>query len=155
MKNLEVSNKEVKEVKEVQTNKSTLESINLDKLNFDKLEKKITVKSKIEEKNSINNDTEIYKYSEEQKTNENKRKSFRNKLRKNRIKFENDILKFYTENNNVELLKSLKLFLSFYKENYITNDFSLYSIIKNNTDTDKMKKTDEFLKVVKELLQLK
>lgn len=151
-----------KTVKEVATNKSakveTKKELsfldNLDNVNFDSLEKKIQIKSKIEERTSSNNDNEIYIYSDEIKDNQNKRKSFRNKCRTKRINFENDILKFYSENKNKELKNSIKAFLIFYKENYTINDLSLYSIIKNNTDTDKMKKTEEFLKVIKEILSI-
>lgn len=126
----------------------------LDNVNFVALEKKIQIKSKIEEKQSSNNDTEIYIYSDDIKDSQNKRKSFRNKCRTKRINFENDVLKFYSENKNEELKNSIKAFLIFYKENYTINDLSLYSIIKNNTDTDKMKKTEEFLKVIKEILSI-
>ena len=127
---------------------------NLDNVNFAKLEKKIVIKSKIEEKTSSNNDTEIYIYSEEIKDNQNKRKSFRNKMRTKRQNFENDIIRAYHLNNDNELKESIKSFLIFYKENYSVNDLSLYSIIKNNTDTDKMKKTDEFLRIIKEVLSI-
>ena len=138
----------------VETKKELSFLDNLDNVNFDSLEKKIQIKSKIEDKASSNNDIEIYIYSEDIKDNQNKRKSFRNKCRTKRQNFENDILKFYSENKNNELKESIKAFLIFYKENYSINDLSLYSIIKNNTDTDKMKKTEEFLKVIKEILSI-
>lgn len=149
-KNVSNTEKKVSEIKDTKVDFLA----NLDKVNFTKLEKKISIKSKIEEKTSSNNDTEIYIYSDDIKDNQNKRKSFRNKMRTKRQNFENDILKFYSENKDNELKESIKQFLLFYKENYTTNDLSLYSIIKNNTDTDKMKKTEEFLKVIKEVLSI-
>lgn len=149
-KNVSNTEKKVSEIKDTKVDFLA----NLDKVNFSKLEKKISIKSKIEEKTSSNNDNEIYIYSDEIKDNQNKRKSFRNKMRTKRQNFENDILKFYSENKDNELKESIKQFLLFYKENYTTNDLYLYSIIKNNTDTDKMKKTEEFLKVIKEVLSI-
>ena len=149
-KNVSNTEKKVSEIKDTKVDFLA----NLDKVNFTKLEKKISIKSKIEDKASSNNDTEIYIYSDDIKDNQNKRKSFRNKMRTKRQNFENDVLKFYSENKNNELKESIKQFLLFYKENYTTNDLSLYSIIKNNTDTDKMKKTEEFLKVIKEILSI-
>lgn len=149
-KNVSNTEKKVSEIKDTKVDFLA----NLDKVNFTKLEKKISIKSKIEDKASSNNDTEIYIYSDDIKDNQNKRKSFRNKMRTKRQNFENDVLKFYSENKDNELKESIKQFLLFYKENYTTNDLSLYSIIKNNTDTDKMKKTEEFLKVIKEILSI-
>ena len=149
-KNVSNTEKKVSEIKDTKVDFLA----NLDKVNFTKLEKKISIKSKIEEKTSSNNDNEIYIYSDDIKDNQNKRKSFRNKMRTKRQNFENDILKFYSENKDNELKESIKQFLLFYKENYTINDLSLYSIIKNNTDTDKMKKTEEFLKVIKEVLSI-
>lgn len=149
-----VKNVATDKIAKVETKKEVDFLANLDNVNFAKLEKKIVIKSKIEEKTSSNNDTEIYIYSEEIKDNQNKRKSFRNKMRTKRQNFENDIIRAYHLNNDNELKESIKSFLLFYKENYTVNDLSLYSIIKNNTDTDKMKKTDEFLRIIKEVLSI-
>ena len=134
--------------------KSNLLDINLDTLNFDKIEKKIQIKTKIEEKKSSSKDL-IYKFQLDNNLTDKQKKSFRTKLRNKRINLEKDILKYYSENNNAELKKEISNFIAFYKENYILNDFSLYSLISNNTDTEKMKRTDETINVIKELLQIK
>ena len=152
MKNSNVSTTDKKVITNevIKTNEKNI--FDIDKINFDKLEKKIEVKSKIESKIS-NSKKSIYKGFD--LLTDKEKKSKRNKLRNIRQKYENDILKFYTENLNKELKESIKSFLTFYKDTYQLNDFSLYSLIDNNTDTEKMKKTDEFLKVIKEVLSIK
>ena len=157
MKNLadNLTEKKVTTTKNVTTEKkSNLLDINLDSLNFDKIEKKIEIKTKIEEKKSSSKDL-IYKFQLDNNLTDKQKKSFRTKLRNKRINLEKDILKYYSENNNAELKKEISNFIAFYKENYILNDFSLYSLISNNTDTEKMKRTDETINVIKELLQIK
>ena len=157
MKNLadNTTNKKVTTTKNVATEKkSNLLDINLDSLNFDKIEKKIQIKTKIEEKKSSSKDL-IYKFQLDNNLTDKQKKSLRTKLRNKRINLEKDILKYYSENNNAELKKEISNFITFYKENYILNDFSLYSLISNNTDTEKMKRTDETINVIKELLQIK
>ena len=138
MKNLadNTTNKKVTTTKNVATNKkvattekkSNLLDINLDSLNFDKIEKKIQIKTKIEEKKSSSKDL-IYKFQLDNNLTDKQKKSFRTKLRNKRINLEKDILKYYSENNNSELKKEISNFIAFYKENYILNDFSLYSLI--------------------------
>ena len=134
-KNVSNTEKKVSEIKDTKVDFLA----NLDKVNFTKLEKKIEIKSKIENKASSNNDTEIYIYSDDIKDNQNKRKSFGEVC----FSFQRGSFSSF-----------IKFRLLFYKENYTVNDLSLYSIIKNNTDTDKMKKTEEFLKVIKEILSI-
>lgn len=140
--------------KNVQSKKVDLNSLNLDSLNFDKIEKKIQIKSKIEEKKSSSKDL-IYKFQLDSNLTDKQKKSFRTKLRNKRINFEKDIILNYSNNNNAELKKEISNFIAFYKENYILNDFSLYSLISNNTDTEKMKRTEEVINIIKELLQIK
>ena len=156
MKNSQsTAEKNVSTTKNVATEKkSNLLDINLDSLNFDKIEKKIQIKTKIEEKKSSSKDL-IYKFQLDNNLTDKQKKSLRTKLRNKRINFEKDIILNYSNNNNTELKKEISNFIAFYKENYILNDFSLYSLISNNTDTEKMKRTDEALNVIKELLQLK
>lgn len=149
MKNL-VSNTD-KKVEVLNDKKTTLESINLDKINFDKIEKKIIVnKSEFTEKSKNSKDL-LYKNLP---TDKSKHKSFRSKMRNERKKFENNIKLFYSENRNAELKKELKTFLDFYKSEYVRNDFSVYSLVQSNTNTDTLKDTEKFLKIIKEILSI-
>lgn len=140
-----------KTAKVVETKKSNLLDINLDTLNLDKIEKKVSIKSKIEEKKSSSKDL-LYKFQLDNSLTDKEKKSLRTKLRNKRQNFEKDIILYYSKNDNAGLKETLKNFLSFYKETYILNDFSLYSLISNNTDTEKMKRTEETLNIIKEIL---
>lgn len=145
------SAKKVSETKKVsEIKKTNLENLNLDSINFDKIEKNIKVSDNVKEK-SKSAKKEIYKNKPSDK---NKHKSFRQQMRTKRMKFENNIQLYYKENQNENLKKELKNFLEFYKSEYVLNDFSVYSLVDSNTDTDKLKDTETFLKIVKQLLSI-
>jgi hypothetical protein len=129
MKTKEKSTKEIATAKVIAKN----DSVTLNKELTERLAK-INVDTL---KHSASSKKSIYKYSDEliKLNDESKFKTFRKQIRKQKYNFCADILKFAKENNKIELQKTVKLFLEFYKNNFIINDFTINDF--SNTDKNK------------------
>lgn len=80
---------------------------------------------------------------------ENLTKSDRQKLRKNRDKFLNNVILFFQNKDTENLKKEIQSFDKYYKETYFKNDYSQNSICQNNSDTDTKLKVKLFLEIIK------
>lgn len=76
-------------------------------------------------------------------------KKIRQKIRKERNKFFDNIIFFASRDLKTELKLSIDLFDKFYKETYLTNDYSLNSIVQNNSDDDTKLKCRLVLEIIK------
>ena len=111
---------------------------NLDTNNFDLLVSQLS--KNIKQKKETSRD-KLYKNDVDKKQ--------RQILRKKRNNFIDNIILFHSLKNDVELKKEINLFDKFYKENYLLNDYSINSIMQNNSDNDTKIKVKIFLEIVK------
>ena len=111
---------------------------NLDNNNFDLLVNQLS--KNIKQKKETSRD-KLYKNDVDKKQ--------RQILRKKRNNFIDNIILFHSLKNDVELKKEINLFDKFYKENYLLNDYSINSIMQNNSDNDTKIKVKIFLEIVK------
>ncbi len=82
------------------------------------------------------------------KANAKEQKQFRSKQRRKMQAFVNEIILASKQNKKAELSKSVKAFISFYKKDYLLNDFSLASIYQGSKET-KVAELGDMLKIVK------
>lgn len=124
-----------KEKKEV-VKKETKEKSSLVKLNLSQFSDKL---KNVEIKEKIKKDAK-YIYPESFTTNdinESKGKKFRQSLRTKLERISNNIF-FYTKTKEEsKLIAEIKLFTSFYKENYLVNDYSLTSLSDSSNEAKK------------------
>ena len=69
--------------------------------------------------------------------------------RNKRDSFVIDICKQFKSSDTKELKKTIKSFLSFYKESYLLNDLSINSIARSSSEKDKLVMITIALQVVK------
>lgn len=150
MKNESLKNESEKIVKNNFENVSDDFIKNLDSLNLENLEK-INLKNDYSHKVGNKKDN-LYKNKPIEKE---QQRNFRHKMRDDRKKFENKIGFFYKNNDSENLKKEIKLFLDFYKKEYVLNDFSLNSLVYPNADEKTKEDTTEFLTILKQILQIK
>ena len=117
---------------------------NLDTNNFDLLVNQLS--KNIKQKKETSRD-KLYKNEVDKKQ--------RQILRKKRNNFIDNVILFHSLKNEVELKKEINLFDKFYKENYLLNDYSINSIMQNNSDNDTKIKVKIFLEIVKNIKQNK
>lgn len=112
-------------------------SENLDDVNFENL--LITLSKNI--KQTSNTKEKMYKIEVDKK--------IRQSLRKKRNKFFDNIIFFASNNLKEDLKKEINLFDKFYKETYLLNDYSLNSIVQNNSDDDTKLKCKLVIEIIK------
>lgn len=101
-------------------------------------------KTKTKEKNFL------YKFQLEEKLTDKESKKKRNKLRRDLNNIQNLIIL----NEKKENEENIKSFLSFYKKNYLLNDFTKESI-SNSSDETKSEDLQRMLNIVKKYLEKK
>lgn len=145
-KNVKNSNNEKNVMNEILNSKNlmndenllNLDLENLDTNNFNLLVNQLS--KNIKQKKESSRD-KLYKNEVDKKQ--------RQILRKKRNNFIDNIILFHSLKNEVELKKEINLFDKFYKENYLLNDYSINSIMQNNSDNDTKIKVKIFLEIVK------
>ena len=121
------------------------------KFNFKDLDfvnlRKETEKIKVTKSSKSLTKNFLYKF-ERLELDEKKQKSLRVKIRKNLSNKIDNIIYYFNEQNENDLILSIKDFKVFYLDTYVLNDYSINSICANNTDVDKIKKIEIALKIV-------
>lgn len=125
------------------------------KINLSKFSK--ALENKIIERKSTERIT-LYKYPSEftkEQINAKQGKQFRSKLRTKLNNFTNNIFLFAKQNRVDELKTEIKNFDSFYKENYLLNDYSLSSLTNINEDKEKFANIKLMLDIINEVKNAK
>ena len=125
------------------------------KINLSKFSK--ALESKIIERKSTERIT-LYKYPNtftKEQINAKQGKQFRSKLRTKLNNFTNNIFLFAKQNRVSELKTEIKNFDSFYKENYLLNDYSLNSLTNINEDKEKFTNIKLMLEIINEVKSAK
>ena len=121
------------------------------KFNFKDLDfvnlRKETEKIKVSKSSKSLTKNFLYKF-ERLELDTKKQKSLRVKIRKNLTNKIDNIIYYFNEQNEKDLILSIKDFKDFYLDTYVLNDYSITSICANNTDVDKIKKIEMVLKIV-------
>lgn len=139
---IKTDKKEIKNVisesKQLLSDKQIIElSEDLDETNFDLLLNKLGQNLK----QTKTSKDKMYKIEVDKK--------IRQKIRKDRNKFLDNIIFFATSDLKTELKKEINSFDKFYKETYLLNDYSLNSICQNNSDDDTKIKCKLVLEIIK------
>lgn len=128
----------ISESKKLLTDKQIIElSENLDENNFENLLNNLSKNIK----QSKSSKDKMYKIDVDKK--------IRQKIRKDRNKFLDNIIFYQSQNLKDDLKKEINLFDKFYKQTYLLNDYSLNSICQNNSDDDTKLKCKLVLEIIK------
>lgn len=132
------------------SNNVEVSKVNLSKINLSKFAEKF---ANVSEKIVSNQRESIYKYAVEftkEKINGLEGKQLRNKHKRNIQNFASRMFVACKHKNESEIINIKNEFISYYKENYILNDYSLKSI-SNSQDKSKTDNIVNLLEVIKEL----
>lgn len=148
-KNLNKAEKNVKEIKNV-NQKDLFKDLDLDKSNLETFFKKLDSK-KLDSKKETQGKRELYKKSLKDFEKDSEYKSYKRKMRNKLKSFCNNIQFHFLKKDSASLEKEINLFQSFYKENYILNDYSDESLRFNNADEDTKDNIKDTLVILKAL----
>ena len=109
------------------------------------IDKSLFVTAKGQQKESVYKNSHFVDMSDREK------KAFRRKLRSIQESFIESILNFKANNQTEQLKKIIAKFDDFYKEYYLLNDYSLYSICSANTEFNKQQQISKALQIIKEI----
>lgn len=135
------------EIKNSELKAKSILDLDLDKLDNDNLLDLLS-KSKLKVEKESNERFKMYKFETLELT-EKEEKRKRTKIRKQRNKLIDNILYYFSNKKEKDLKDEIKLFNSFYKENYILNDYSLKSIASDNSDKDTKEKITFMFEIIK------
>lgn len=140
------------ETKKVISNveKTIFDNVDLDKNNLDKFLNKLENK-KLDSKKETQGKRELYKKSLKDFEKDSEYKSYKRKMRNKLKSFCNNVQFHFLKKDSNSLEKEIKLFQSFYKENYILNDYSEESLRFNNADEDTKDNIKDMLTILKAL----
>lgn len=147
-----VSKKETKkEIEILDFSKMTDEKlVDLDLESLDKNNLKALIESNLKpkSKSSTTSKTDIYKSEIKEKYSSDR--NMRKALRKKRNYFIENVLAFHLSDNLEGIKETFNDFKEFYKETYVTNDFSIGSLARANSDKRTIVKINAFFSVLKQ-----
>jgi len=127
------------------TNKSIID-LDLESLDLDNI-KSLLSKSNIKTDKNVNERFQMYKFERLELT-EKEEKRQRTKIRKQRNKLVDNILYFFSNEKQKELVEEIKSFNKFYLDTYTLNDYSLKSLCNDNSDKDTKEKITFVLAII-------
>ena len=138
------------QIKNPTSNKLTNEKIlDLDFENLDLNNIKSLIKSNVKTK-EVTTNVAMYKFERLSLSTEQIKKE-RSRIRRERNKLSNNILKYFENDLKDNLKKEIVLFNKFYKETYLLNDYSINSIAKAHSDKDNLVKLNLMLQIIKKV----